>query len=109
MGQASKYYTVFLSQEGTAAPTTRDLDSTLGRVIWARTGTGTYTATCVGAFREYKTTPLRDVGYDISGNKITAERTSWDVITVKTYAAEDTETLADDVLSDQFFHIEVYL
>lgn len=108
MGLASKYYTVLLSQSGTEAPTAKDLDNTLGRIVWARTGTGTYTATKAGAFRKDKTSPVRDVYFDIDGNKITAERTSWDVVTVKTYAAIDTDTLADSVLSDQYFHIEVY-
>lgn len=109
MGQANKYYSVLLSQSGTNAPTVKDLDNTLGRAAWERTGVGVYTLTKVGAFKEDKTIPIRDVYVDIDGNKMTMERTSWDVMTLKTYAAADDTVLADSVLSNQLIHIEVFI
>lgn len=109
MGMSYKYYSVLASQVGTAAPTVKDLDSTLDKLVWARTGTGTYTITKTGAFKENKTLPVKDAYTDIDGNYMTLERTSWDVMTLKTYAAADTSVLADDVLDNQFIHIEVYI
>lgn len=109
MGAANKYYSVFISQTGTADPTVKDIDNTVGRVVWARTSAGTYTATRSGAFKLDKTVPKIDAYYDIAGNYMTLERTSIDVMTLKTYAAADTSVLADSVLSDQYLHIEIYI
>lgn len=105
---AKAVYTAFLSQSSTSAPTATVLLNTIGTITWARTGTGTYTMTCTGAFTNNKTVPISDVYFDAAGNKMTLERTSANVMTLKTYAAADTETLADGVLSNQFFNVEVY-
>lgn len=105
---AKAVYTAFISQSSTSAPTASVLVNTLGTVAWARTGTGTYTMTCTGAFTTGKTIPLSDVYYDAAGNKMTLERTSANVMTLKTYAAADIDTLADGVITNQFVNVEVY-
>lgn len=46
-----KVYRALLTQSGTSAPTATVLENSLGgTVVWARTGTGAYTATLTGAF-----------------------------------------------------------
>lgn len=109
MGMAYKYYTVFISQVGTGDPTVKDIDNTLGRVVVERTGVGTYTLSRVGAFKEDKTVPKKDSYIDSLGNKMTLEWTNSGVMTLKTYAAADTEVLADDVLVDQYLSIQVFV
>lgn len=103
----SKRYKAFITQAGTAAPTAAlVLDNTIGNVVWSRTGVGTYALTLAGAFYVDHTVPGKvEVYYDVDGNKITFERTSGDVMTLKTYAAIDTDTLADDVLAGQCVHV----
>lgn len=105
-----KKYVCFLSQSGTDAPVPTVIYDTITGIAWARTGVGTYTATKSGAFTLGKTTPNASgaTTSDISGNKITAEQTSVNVITVKTYAAADTTVLADGVLNSQEFQIKIY-
>jgi hypothetical protein len=105
---AKSVYTALLNKTSTNAPTPTLLVNTLGTVTWARTGSGTYTMTCTGAFTVNKTVPVSDVYFDTAGNKMTLERTSADVMTLKTYAAADTETLADVDLTNQYFNVEVY-
>ena len=106
----SSVYIVTLTQTSTNAPVATVLSDTITGIVWARTGVGTYTATKSGAFTSGKTTPNATGAScsDIAGNKITAQWTSTNVITVKTYAAADTETLADGVLSSQEFQIKIY-
>lgn len=60
---AYKVYVALLTQTGTSAPTATVLANTLGgTVVWARTGTGGYTATLSGAFTVNKTIVL--VGHE---------------------------------------------
>ena len=108
MGMAYKYYTVFVSQVGTAVPTVKDIDNTIGRVDVDRSGIGVYTLSRNNAFKEDKTVPKRDSYIDPDGNKITLDWTDANTMTLKTYAAVDTEVLADDVLSDQYLTIQVF-
>ncbi len=97
----------FLTQTSTNAPSFTSIkDTLLG--TWARTGVGTYTLTKTGAFTTNKTVPVDDVYTDQSGNLYKINRTSVDVITLLTYAAADTTTLADAVLSNRYINIEVY-
>lgn len=107
----SSVYHVFLTQASTGAPTIAILQDTITGVARARSAMGTYTLTKAGAFTQGKTTPGAQVVvmYDNSGNKITAEWTSADVITVKTYAAADTTVLADNILNATEFKIEVFV
>lgn len=105
----SKRYHVFLSQAGTNAPSAIILTDSITPTL-AYSAVGTYTVTKTGAFIENKTTPNASgaIGYDLLGNKITAEWTSVDVITIKTYAVADTTVLANDVLSGIDFNIEIF-
>jgi hypothetical protein len=103
-------YTVFISQTGTNAPTvTSLLKDDLSTPVWAYSAVGTYTLTKAGAFIEDKTLPLKDVYTDIDGNYMTLERTDENTMTLKTYAAADTTVLANDVLTNQYLNIEIYL
>ncbi|MEK6614621.1 MAG: hypothetical protein AABZ32_00690 [Bacteroidota bacterium] len=50
-----KKYVALLTQIGTNAPTAIVLENTIGNIVWARAGTGQYTATLTGAFTINKT------------------------------------------------------
>ena len=52
--------------------------------------------------------PVRDAYIDADGNKMVMEWTDMSTLTLKTYAAADTETLADGVLVNQYVNIETY-
>ena len=105
-----KYYTVFLSQTGTNAPTATVLKDDLAVPVWAYSAVGTYTLTKTGAFTVNKTVPTKLESYiDNDGNKYTLERTSADIMTLKTYAAVDNTVLANGVLLNQYINIEVYI
>jgi hypothetical protein len=105
-----KVYTAFITQTGTNAPTeVTVLKDTIGTPVWAYSAVGTYTLTKEGAFVTNKTVPNKaEVYTDVDGNLMSLERTSADVMTLKTYAAADTETLANGVITGQFINIEVY-
>ena len=97
----------FLTQTDDNAPVFTAIEDTiLG--TWARTSTGTYTLTKTGAFTLNKTIPVDDVYVDQSDNLYKINRTSADVMTLLTYAAVDTTTLDDGVLSNRFINIEVF-
>ena len=105
-----KAYTVFLSQTGTNAPTATVLKDDLAVPVWAYSAVGTYTLTKTGAFTVNKTVPTKLESYiDNDGNKYTLERTSADIMTLKTYAAVDNTVLANGVLLNQYINIEVYI
>jgi len=102
-------YTAFITQTGTAAPVASVLENTIGSVAWSYYSVGTYLLTKNGAFVSGKTVPDKLESYiDDSGNKYTLERTSANVMTLKTYAAADTSVLANAVLSGQYVNIQVY-
>jgi len=106
----TKTYAVFLTQTGTNAPVATILENTLGATpTWARTSTGIYTATTVGYFTPGKTVPNSNPELyidPVSGNKITAVRTSANVITITT--TDDEDTPIDDALTDRYIEIVVY-
>ena len=105
-----KDYRVLLTQTGTTTPTPNVLEDDLATPVWSYSSVGTYLLTKAGAFTVNKTLPATIVGYnDVIGNLITLERTSADVMTLKTYAAADTTILANGVLTNQFINIEIYL
>ena len=101
-------YTVFLTQTGTNAPVATTIEDTITGLVWARSAAGVYTLTKTGAFTVNKTVPVNDVYMDVTGNMYTAVRTSANVMTLTTYDETDLETPADAVLSNQYFHIEIY-
>lgn len=106
----TKTYAAFITQSGTNAPTATVLENTLGATpVWARTGVGVYTATTVGYFTVNKTVPNNNPELyvdSVTGNKITAVRTSANVITVTTTNSSDVAT--DGVLTNRYIQIVVY-
>jgi hypothetical protein len=106
---AKKDYRVILSQSGTDAPVATVLQDDLAVPVWSYSAVGIYLLTKAGAFTVNKTLPSNVVGYnDPEGNLFTLERTSADVMTLKTYAAADTTVLANGVLTGQEIYIEIY-
>lgn len=104
-----KVYTAYITQTSDNAPVATILKNELSTVTWNYISTGIYTLTKTGAFIADKTVPDKtEVYIDIDGNKLTLERTDVNTMTLKTYAAADTDTLADDVLSGQYVNIEIY-
>lgn len=106
-----KEYTAYISQTSTNAPTVDvALLNTLGGGVWSYSAVGTYLFTLAGAFSTAnKTVPnLVTPFMDAAGNLITLERTSANVLTLKTYAAVDTTVLANGVITGQYIHFEVY-
>lgn len=108
----SQNYIAYLSQTGTNAPTEDIvLKDNFSVPVWSYSAVGIFLLTKAGAFATAnkcvpnKITPFTDA----VGNYMTLERTSADVMTLKTYAAADTTVLANGVLSGQYLNIEVYL
>ena len=83
-----KDYRVILTQTGTTAPIATILEDDISSPVWSYSSVGVYLLTKTGAFIINKTLPSNIVGYtDPVGNYMTLERTSADVMTLKTYAA----------------------
>jgi hypothetical protein len=101
---------VTLTQTSSNAPVVTVLSDSITGVTYLRTGVGTYTANSAGKFTSGKTTPnVTGVQTtDVAGNKITAEWTSANVITIKTYGVADTAVLADGCLTNQEIQIKIY-
>lgn len=97
----------FLTQSGTNDPVFTSIVNTL-EGVWARTAVGTYTLTKTGAFVQNKTIPNDDIYTDQDGNLFKINRTNENTMTLLTYAAADTDVLADGVLVNRFINIEVY-
>jgi hypothetical protein len=104
-------YTAFISQASTNAPTEDIvLKDDLAVPVWSYDAVGTFLLTKASAFTSTKTVPNAVVAYfDNAGNKITLERTSANVMTLKTYAAADTAVLANGVITGQYINIDVYI
>lgn len=105
---AVKTYRALVSQATTAAPTATVLENSLGgTVVWARSSTGTYTATLTGAFTSAKNFLLTtgEAGTIAALKNVLITRTSADVITVTTGSGG---TLEDSVLSNTPISILVY-
>jgi len=102
-------YAVTVTQTGANAPVATILNNTLGTVTWARTSAGTYTATTTGLFTLGKTLPnsnVETITVESTGAKISAVRTSANVITITTKTSED--TLTDGLLTDRYIEFIVY-
>jgi len=106
-----KSYIAYISQTGTNSPTEDIvLKDDLAVPVWSYSAVGTYLLTKASAFTSTKTIPNKAEPFiDNAGNKMTLERTSANVMTLKTYAAADTTVLANGVITAQYINIEVYL
>jgi hypothetical protein len=98
-------YNALITQAGTGAPTAKELQNELGGTpVFARTSAGVYTMTLASAFVADKTLAM------ISKNAIVGffsiERTSANVLTIKTSIADGTAT--DALLTDISISIRVY-
>jgi len=105
---AVKTYRALVTQSSGTAPTATVLENSLGgTVVWARSSTGTYTATLTGAFTSAKTFIMQpgETGTIAAIKNVLAVRTSADVVTVTTGAGG---TLEDSVLSSYPVEILVY-
>ena len=105
---AVKTYRALVTQSSGTAPTATVLENSLGAaVVWARSSTGTYTATLTGAFTSAKTFIMQpgETGTIAAIKNVLAVRTSADVVTVTTGAGG---TLEDSVLSSFPIEILVY-
>lgn len=105
---AVKTYRALVTQTSTSAPTATVLENSLGAaVVWARSNTGTYTATLTGAFTSGKTFIMQpgESGTIAALKNVLAVRTSADVVTVTTGSGG---TLEDAVLSNYPIEILVY-
>lgn len=111
LGVTTKYlYAATTTQTGANAPVATELENTLGTVTWARTSTGTYTATSDGLFTEGKTLPNANPETftdNTTGDKIIVVRTSANVITVTT--TDSFDVLTDGLLTDRYLEFVVYL
>lgn len=105
---AVKVYRALVTQSSTTAPTATVLENSLGgTLVWARSSTGTYTATLTGAFTSAKTfiTQPGESGTIAAIKNVIAVRTSADVVTITTGSGG---TLEDSVLSSYPVEILVY-
>jgi hypothetical protein len=105
---AVKTYRALVTQATTTAPSATVLENGLGgTVVWARSSTGTYTATLTGAFASGKTFIMQpgETGTIAAIKNVLAVRTNNNVITVTTGSGG---TLEDSVLSSFPIEIIVY-
>lgn len=88
VGSPAGEYTALLTQAGTAAPTANFAINSVGTVAIARSSAGVYTLTTDGLWVADKTLVL----VTISGTAVVvkAVRTSANVITISTFAADGT-------------------
>lgn len=104
-----KEYEGFVTQTGTAAPSSTVLTNTLGgTLVWTYTGVGIYTGTLVGAFPVAKT--VAACGFiDCSTGDATysLKRSSDDAVLLKTYSDTDS-TAANAVLIATPIRFRVY-
>lgn len=110
LSQYSKQWRVnILSQTGTEDPEFIVLKDTIGNVSFYRNDVGTFYIDKQNGFPENKSTPFKKVEYyDPDGNKLTLEKDSTSRYILKTYAASNTDVLADGVLVNQEFNLEVF-
>lgn len=108
-----KVYNVLITQAGTAAPTVKVLENTLGAtVVWARTSAGLYTGTLASAFTADKTSLV--VGGQMAAlNRATLVRTSANVITLTTNVLSESSnvliaTATDAIITDLAIEVTVY-
>lgn len=104
-------WTAFLNQTGTANATAQILSESLYGVVISRGGVGTTLLTKVGGFPAGKSVPKKILSHtdEVTGDKFVLTPVSEDVYKLETYAAVNTDVLADGVLVDFYLNLEVYL
>jgi hypothetical protein len=105
-----KTYRALITQAGTAAPTAKALENTIGVIVLARGSQGTYTLTLSAAFTADKTfLSIGNLDGALTGTVEQAkiEWTSANVITITTADVQGT-SLADALMTDTPVEILVY-
>jgi len=103
-----KVYSGLLNQAGTAAPVATIFKNDVAAPGWIRTVAGTFTLTKTGAFPAGKSIPVKCEEYiDTDGNKFRLTWISADQYKLETFAAINTDVLADGVLVNRSIYIEV--
>ena len=103
-----KVYSGLLNQAGTAAPVATIFKNDVAAPGWIRTAAGTFTLTKAGAFPAGKSIPVKCEEYfDTDGNKFRLTWISADQYKLETFAAINTDVLADGVLVNRSIYIEV--
>lgn len=102
-----KVYTALLTQTGTNAPTAVVLENTLGgTIVWARVGTGAYSATLTGAFSNYSKVYATAALNDMAANAPIQFLSGGDANTMYLYNRINASTGEDNFYS--FVEIRVY-
>lgn len=113
-GDGKKEYVAYLSQSGSSAPTATVINNTLGgTVVWARSGSGSFTGTLMSAFPSGKVFITN--GYSLqsySGTdfiEIIVSRGNDNIINVLTsLGANGTAASTDGLITNYMIKIEVY-
>lgn len=100
-------YVAFITQTNTEDPIANVLEDSIGGLVWERVDVGTYSLTREDGFPVGKTVPYRDSYVDNDGNFIKLETMSLTELRILT--SDDTDTLSDSILYNQYFKIEIYL
>jgi hypothetical protein len=98
-----KVYKALISQVGTAAPTVKVLQNTIGTIVWTRFDVGEYYGTLAGAFTVDKT--YFDVGQRFPEG-IVYQPNGVDAVYIATL--DSSNIPSDTILSDITVLIEVY-
>lgn len=105
-----KEYSVFVTQQGTSAPTVVIKKDDVGGVVWSRISVGTYDVTKVGAFTENSTVPSNIPAVfknKLNNSEVTVKQISSDVIRVTT--TNSTGTLSDGLLTNFFMEFNIFI
>lgn len=105
-----KEYSVFVTQQGTSAPTVLIKKNSIGDVVWSRVSIGTYDVTKIGAFVENSTVPSNiPVVFKnkLNNSEVTVKRISSDVIEVSTKDVDG--KLTDGLLTNFYIEFNVFV
>lgn len=103
----AKKYVALLTQTGEADPVVNVLTNNVGLVEVTREGVGIYRLTTSGLLTASKTVPVNEPSLvDADGNTITMTLNGEDYYEIQT--KDDSDTLADGILDNQYVSFEVY-
>lgn len=100
-----KVYAATFNQTGTADPTIKIHQNTIGEIEWTRNAVGVYNGKLVGAFTGDVPYQIMMLGYGTNALWISIEKFDDDDVRLKT---RDGSTLQDALLDDSFFEFKVY-
>ena len=104
-----KVYAATFNQTGTADPTTKIHQNTVGEIEWTRTSAGSYQGKLIGAFTGDVPLVHSITGVSQSGiiRYITINKIDSDYVRLQTWLS-DGSTNSDGVLNESFFEFKVY-